>query len=113
MTKMMRFLIPGVLSIALALPAAAVAQRDDSDGHPRDHRRGDQYDAYQARKSGHVKPLREIEGRIVPRMAGSSYLGPEFDQATGIYTLKFMRRGDVIWLHVDGRTGAVIGRSGH
>ena len=44
-------------------------------------------------------------------MRGSTYLGPEFDG--GVYRLKFMRNGSVIWVDVDARTGAVIGRSGY
>ena len=85
--------------VALALSAPATAQR-----------RGDQYQAFQARKSGQVMSLREIEGRVLPQMRGSTYLGPEFDG--GVYRLKFMRAGSVIWVDVDARTGAVIGRSG-
>ncbi|HEU4967553.1 PepSY domain-containing protein [Sphingomonas sp.] len=86
--------------VALALAAPATAQR-----------RGDQYRAYEAHQSGRVLSLREIEERILPRMRGSTYLGPEFDG--GVYRLKFMRSGSVIWVDVDARTGAVIGRSGY
>ncbi|HYZ48772.1 MAG TPA: PepSY domain-containing protein [Sphingomonas sp.] len=85
--------------VALALAAPAAAQR-----------RGDQYQAFQARQSGQVLPLREIEDKVLPRMRGSTYLGPEYDG--GVYRLKFMRAGSVIWIDVDARTGAVIGRSG-
>ncbi len=103
MLMMNRLVLP-VLIVALAAlaPDGAAAQR-----------RGDQYDAYQARRAGQVMPLREIEARVVPRMRGASYLGPEFDQSSGMYRLKFMRDGTVIWVDVDGRTGAVIGRSGN
>lgn len=101
---MMNRLVPVLLIAcpALALSDGAAAQR-----------RGDQYDAYQATRAGQIMPLREIEARVVPRMRGSSYLGPEFDQSSGMYRLKFMRDGTVIWVDVDGRTGAVIGRSGY
>jgi hypothetical protein len=98
MTRMMR--IVSVALVALALAAPATAQR-----------RGDQYRAYEAHQSGRVLSLREIEDRILPRMRGSTYLGPEFDG--GVYRLKFMRSGSVIWVDVDARTGAVIGRSGY
>ena len=91
--------IVSVALVALALGAPALAQR-----------RGDQYQAFQARKSGQVLSLREIEDRVLPRMRGSTYLGPEYDG--GVYRLKFMRSGSVIWVDVDARTGAVIGRSG-
>lgn len=86
-------------------------QRDDD--HRGDYRRGDQYEAYQARRSGNVMSLRDIERRVVPSMPGASYLGPEFDRSSGTYRLKFMRRGNVTWVDIDGRTGAVIGRSGN
>ena len=93
-------LVPaGALALMLAVPLAGQPLRD-------------QDAALAARRAGQVLPLRLIEGRIVPRMAGADYLGPEFDAETGIYRLKFMRAGAVIWLDVDGRTGAVIGRSG-
>ena len=102
--KIMKFLAaPLMLSFALAaLPAPAHA----------DGRRGDHRAAFDALRDGKVKSLREIEARIVPRMAGAAYLGPEFDPGTAVYRLKFMRGDTVIWVDVDGRTGAVIGRSG-
>jgi len=68
--------------------------------------------AYDARRAGSIRPLREIERGVMPRMGGASYLGPEFDAGSSTYRLKFMRGGSVIWVDVDGRTGAIIGRSG-
>ena len=97
MTWMMRIVALALIALGLAAPATA-------------QRRGDQYQAFQARKSGRVLSLREIEDRVLPRMRGATYLGPEFDG--GVYRLKFMRGGSVIWVDVDARTGAVIGRSG-
>lgn len=63
---------------------------------------------------GKLLPLRAIEARVVPQMErqGARYLGFDFDSATGIYTLKFLRNGNVIWVDVDGRTGQVMSRSG-
>lgn len=97
MIRMSRAFASALIALAVAAPSAA-------------QRRGDQYQAFEARKSGRVLSLREIEDRVLPRMGGSTYLGPEFDG--GVYRLKFMRRGSVIWVDVDARTGAVIGRSG-
>ena len=97
MNGMTRLVSAGMIALACAAPAAA-------------QRRGDQYRAYEARQAGRVMSLREIEDRILPRVGGSTYLGPEFDG--GVYRLKFMRGGSVFWLDVDARTGAVIGRSG-
>ncbi len=78
-----------------------------------DPRRRDQDEAYSATRSGQVRPLREIEARILPRMQGTSYIGPEYDSDLARYRLKFMRGGSVIWVDVDARTGQVIGRSGN
>lgn len=98
MTWMTRIVSAALIALALAAPATA-------------QRRGDQYQAFEALKSGRVLSLREIEDRVLPRMRGSTYLGPEYDG--GVYRLKFMRGGSVIWVDVDARTGAVIGRSGY
>ncbi len=87
--------------IAVAAPASAEPQK-----------RGDQMQAYQARKQGRLLPMPEIERRVVPTMNGAEYLGFEFDGVSGIYTLKFLRDGNVIWVDVDGRSGQVIGRTG-
>ena len=72
----------------------------------------DQDRAFAARQAGQIMPLHEIENRIVPRMPGCDYLGPEFDANSGVYRLKFMRGGTVIFVDVDGRNGEIIGRSG-
>jgi len=72
----------------------------------------DQDRAFAARQAGQIMPLHEIESRIVPRMPGCDYLGPEFDANSGVYRLKFMRGGTVIFVDVDGRNGQIIGRSG-
>jgi len=94
--------------LALTLNAAPVPAADP----PRLQRGGDQNRAWEERKTGRILPLPEIERRVIPMMAGARYLGPELDPDSGIYTLKFLRNGNVIWLRVDGRTGQVIGRSG-
>ena len=72
----------------------------------------DQDRAFAARKAGQIMPLHQIESRIVPRMPGCDYLGPEFDPNSGVYRLKFMRGGTVIFVDVDGRNGQIVGRSG-
>ncbi|PXA91386.1 hypothetical protein DMC47_25745 [Nostoc sp. 3335mG] len=94
-----RFLALGLLTVsgvAQALP----------DQRLRDHRA-----AQTAREQGRILPMREIERRVVPQMRGAQYLGFDYDPATGIYTLKFLRDGAVIWVDVDARTGQVTGRS--
>lgn len=97
----------GVLAFAAcalsgAAPADAAQQRRD------DHRA-----ARAARVEGRILPLREIEKRVVPKMHGARYLGFDFDAGTAVYTLKFLRDGNVIWIDVDGRSGQVLGRSGN
>ena len=77
-------------------------------------RRGDADAAYRGRLAGSLMPLRAIENGVVPRMKanGADYIGAEYDQDMGRYRLKFMRDGSVIWVDVNGRTGAVVGRAG-
>ncbi len=93
-----------LLAIGLAAAAPALAVPDQ--------RRGDQQWAYEARREGRILPLKEIEARTVPTMKGAQYIGSEVDSGTGIYTLKFLRDGMVIWVEVDGRTGQILGRTG-
>ena len=68
--------------------------------------------ASQRRLQGNLLPVREIERRVVPRMPGAQYLGFDYEPSTGVYTLKFLRNGSVIWVDADGRTGNIIRRTG-
>ncbi len=99
----MRFalLIAG-LGLTAMTPAAAERQ-------PRDR---EQDAAFKATQAGRFLSLRTIESRVVPRMRGAEYLGPELDASAGRYRLKFMREGRVIWVDVDARSGHVMGLSG-
>ena len=97
--KMLAFL--PLLAISASLAAIS----------PVDQRR-DQDQAWAALRQGRILRLPEIERRVLPIMAGAQYLGVEFDQASAVYTLKFLRDGTVIWVEVDGRSGAIIGRTG-
>jgi hypothetical protein len=106
MPSRMKMLVTPLLCACLAAfvpagdAAAQVNWRQDSDG-PRAGRR-------------QAPPLsvREIERRVIPRMPGAQYLGFDFDPGTEVYTLKFLRNGSVIWVDVDGRTGAIVRKSG-
>ena len=94
-----RFLVLGLLAVsgsAQALPDQLL----------RDHQA-----ARAARDEGRILPMREIERRVMPQMRGAQYLGFDYDPDRGIYTLKFLRDGAVIWVDVDARTGQVTGRS--
>ena len=94
------------LSILLAAATLAPAASDARPRH-RDHEA-----AFTATREGRFLPLRAIEARIVPLMRGFTYLGPELDAGSGRYRLKFMRGAQLVWIDVDARSGAVIGRSG-
>ncbi|WP_231639353.1 hypothetical protein [Sphingomonas profundi] len=100
---MKKFILLPLAGAVLAAGAHAGAEQ----------RRRDQDAIYSDTRRGEVRPLREIEARVVPKMGGASYIGPEYDSDTARYRLKFMRGGSVIWVDVDGRTGAVLGRSGN
>ena len=67
--------------------------------------------AREMRREGRMLSAREIERRVIPGMRGAQYLGFDFD-GDAVYTLKFLRDGNVIWVDVDARTGAVLGRTG-
>ena len=99
--KRLSFLLIAALGMTAAAPPA--------DARPRDR---EQDAAYKARKQGRIMPLPRIERRVVPRMNDADYLGPELDPRSGTYRLKFVRRGRVIWVVVDGRTGQVRNRAG-
>jgi hypothetical protein len=71
-------------------------------------RRGEQVQARMDMAAGQVKPLREIERRVIPRMRGMQYLGPEYDSFAQVYRLKFIDKDRVIFVDVDARSGEII-----
>ncbi len=91
--------------LALGLTPAAAQQS----------RRIEQESAFQATRDGAIRPLRQIEGQIVPNMRrkGASYIGAELDSISHRYRLKFMRESSVIWVDVDGKTGSIIAEAGN
>ena len=101
--KMRIALLIAGLGLTAMTPAAAERQ-------PRDR---EQDAAFKATQAGRFLSLRTIESRVVPRMRGAEYLGPELDASSGRYRLKFMREGRVIWVDVDARSGQVLGKSGN
>lgn len=68
--------------------------------------------AWRAMREGKLLPLREIERRVVPTMKDAQYIGFDLELPSGVYTLKFLKNGNVIWVDVDGRSGKVIGQTG-
>lgn len=98
-----------LLRMLLILLASSAALSAPADARPRDK---EQEAAFRATQEGRFMPLRAIEARILPRMRGFDYLGPELDYAAARYRLKFMRGARVVWIDVDARTGQVLARSG-
>ena len=97
----MRFqyaLSSALLAVAvLAGPLATQAHAQDDNSRARNHLR-----------SGETMSLREIERRILPKMRGMQYLGPEYDARAQIYRLKFLKDGRVYFVDVDARTGEIV-----
>lgn len=75
-------------------------------------RRGEQSEARQQLMAGQVKSLREIESRILPRMRGMEYIGPEYDPVNQVYRLKFLKDDRVVFVDVDARSGAILRQIG-
>ena len=98
-------MIVRALLLFAALGAVASAP---ADARPRDR---EQDKVFRGLQEGRFMPLRVIEARIIPRMRGFAYLGPELAPG-GRYRLKFMRGAQVVWIDVDARTGEVVGKSG-
>ena len=96
------FLLAALMASVIATPAFAQKGR-----------RGEQDAALSATRHGDVRPLRSIENSILPNMKarGANYIGAEFDGQAARYRLKFIHDGAVIWVDVDGRSGAIIGRT--
>ena len=88
--------------VAILLPGAAFAAPAS-----------DLQDPSARRNGGAGVSVREIERRVIPRMPGAQYLGFDYDPATDVYTLKFLRNGSVIWVDVDGRSGRIVRRTGN
>jgi hypothetical protein len=95
--------------LALAL-AAGSALPPPTAAHP--PRLREQDEVFRATQQGRFMPLRAIENRIVPRMRGYDYLGPELNSGAARYRLKFMRGQQVVWIDVDARSGEILGHSG-
>lgn len=104
-----RTLLLTACALAAATPALAMRPADGVrlawNDRPRDQDR-----AFRATQEGRAMPLPMIERRVLPRMGGADYLGPELRGR--ILRMKFMEDGKVIWVDVDPRTGRILGRSG-
>lgn len=107
---MFKFNVPS--RVFAAVLAAAVF---GAGAHAQQSRRDEQDAALNATRRGSVHSLRQIEGAVVPAMKrrGANYIGAEFDSDVMRYRLKFVRGSSVIWIDVDGRSGAIIAQAGN
>ena len=69
----------------------------------------DQDRAFRDKQQGRSMPLPQIERKVLPRMGGADYLGPEMRGRN--VRMKFLDRGKVIWVDVDPRTGRIVEKS--
>jgi hypothetical protein len=100
MTMLTPFLILGLN----AAPASAIEP---------EQRRSEQVRAYEETKQGRILSPRVVEAKVTPTMKDYQYLGFDLDFGSGIYTLKFLRDGNVVWVEVDGHSGQILGRTGN
>ncbi len=119
-----RTLVLALCAASAAVATPALARRNDGNGnqvsvpHPASEaphlawldRPRDQDRAFRDKQQGRSMPLPQIEQRVLPRMGGADYLGPELRGQN--LRMKFMDNGRVIWVDVDPRTGRIIGKSG-
>ena len=101
-------------SAAVATPALAKSPHRPSNEIARlawDDRPRDQDRAFRNAQEGRSMPLPQIERRVIPRMGGADYLGPEMRGRN--VRMKFLDKGQVIWVDVDPRTGRIVGKSGN
>ena len=97
---MIRWAAFSVISIAVLVSAPVRAEPN-----------AEQDQARRETQAGNVRPLRDIERRVVPTMPGMQYLGPEYDPTAFAYRLKFIRDGRVVFVDVDARSGLVLHQS--
>ena len=109
--SLFRTLLLSLCAASAVVATPALARPKDEVGRlawldrPRDQDR-----AFRATQEGRSMPLPMIERRVLPRMGGADYLGPELRGKN--LRMKFMDNGRVIWVDVDPRTGQIIGKSG-
>lgn len=96
MNKHLAFFVAAAVLVTSVSPAFAINPK------------AEQQSARKQMNDGKVLSLRQIEGIILPRMKGMEYLGPEYDQDSKIYRLKFVDDGRVIFVDVDARTGSIL-----
>ena len=104
----------GIAAGLTGAPALADRPHPDRDRDTRSERTSperEQQSVLEATREGRSMTLPMLEQRVLPRMGGADYLGPEMRGET--LRMKFMDQGKVIWVDVDPRTGRILGKSGH
>jgi len=109
--SLFRTLLLSLCAASAAVATPALARPSDQPRLAWNDRPRDQDRAFRETREGRSMPLPMIERRVIPRMGGADYLGPEFRGRN--YRLKFMDNGRVIWVDVDAATGRIIGKSGN
>ena len=111
--SLFRTLLLSLCAVSATVATPALARPKDEiarlawDDRPRDQDR-----AYMQKQRGHSMPLPQIERRVIPRMGGADYLGPEMRGPDNL-RMKFLdKKGQVIWVDVDPKTGRIVGKSG-
>ncbi|QDP19913.1 hypothetical protein [Sphingomonas xanthus] len=105
-----RTLLLSLCAASAAVATPALARPADQIRLAWNDRPRDQDRAYIATQRGQSMPLPMIERRVIPRMGGADYLGPELRGRN--LRMKFMdRSGKVIWVDVDPRTGRILDKS--
>lgn len=106
-----RTLLLTLCALSAATPALALRPPANDIRLAWNDRPRDQDRAYIAKQRGEAMPLPELERRIIPRMNGADYLGPEMLRGR-IVRMKFMNDdGRVIWIDVDAQNGRIVGKS--
>jgi hypothetical protein len=122
--SLFRTLVLSLCAASVGVATPALARRNDDARHQTPVARSteqaphlawldrprDQDRAFRDKQQGRSMPLPQIEQRVLPRMGGADYLGPELRGQN--LRMKFMDNGRVIWVDVDPRTGRIIGKSG-
>lgn len=95
----------GILCLAIA--ASASAQRPSSGGYAREMAEHDH--ALENREQGQIKSLNILLPRAHRAAGRSEYIGVESGNAGITYRFKFQRPdGRLVWVDMDGRTGAIL-----
>ena len=92
---------------ALALVVAALAVSPGVQAQER----SPQGEARKEMRAGNILRIRDIEQRVLPTMGDAEYLGFGYDPGALAYRLKFIKKGRVVFVDVDAKTGKILRRT--